>query len=224
MASITVLLQTMDALNTINELLGEAVELGRSSWTSIKPPTTNDCCLEVYDFGYADNAFQRMVGHWNNRATLKSGLESLPKQETMFRVYLFEESSIDNSALLDHLQFLVGKKTLNYRNNTFEALASQWRKSKAMRYESMLYLFDPIEQLKPTQHDQAIVGLTFLAGMVRMIMSVQILDITGTEDRFIGIFCLQIYRDISNHFPSQNLMPRSPEFEQNGVHQEVEPH
>jgi hypothetical protein len=175
------------AFSIVDKLLGEAVELGRSSWTSIGPPSTNDCYLRVYDLDYVYSESRRLVGKSNSRTTLNNDLASLPEQETMFRVYLVEESSTESSALLDHLQSLMGTKRLNRGDNTFKALTSQWGELNGKGFKSTMYSFDLVEQLEHIIDDQTSEGLAFLAGLIRMNMIVQVADVTGTKDKFIGI-------------------------------------
>jgi hypothetical protein len=171
------------AYDLVEQLLGEAVELGRSSWMSIGPPSTDHCYLRVYDLDYVHNeSRRRLVGKSNRRATLTSDLESLPEQEAMFRVYLVEESTTENSALIDHLQFLMGTKRLNRGYDTFEALTSQWRELNKKGYNSTMYSFDLVEQLEHIRDDQTSEGLAFLAELIRIYMGVQVADVTGTKD------------------------------------------
>jgi hypothetical protein len=165
-------------------------EQGRSSWTPILPPATNECYLRVFDLSYTGDASQRLAGESNNRATLKDDLEALPPQETTFRVYLFERFSVDNTTLFTHLYsrgFPTSAKASERAENTFEALASQWRASNAMSYESTMYSFENVGNIYNSKHGYVDRGLAFLAGLIRINMSIQIRDVTGADDKFISM-------------------------------------
>jgi hypothetical protein len=182
--------QIISAIESVGNCLGEAAESGIVSWRRMRTKTPNDCYLRVYDLDYAHNASQRLVEKLNNRTTLKCNLESLPEQETMFRVYLVEESSMDNSTLLEHSKsrgFLTDTEKSNGAERSFEALASQWKKSNAMEYQSIMYSYDPVERPRNRTYDRVTEGLDLLPSLIRLCMSVQIGDITGTKDKSISI-------------------------------------
>jgi hypothetical protein len=178
----------------VREISDELLGQGRSLGTPIRP-RGNDCYLRVYDLSYTENESQRLVGASNDRTTLKTDLDSLPEQDKLFRVYLVEGSPMDDSTLLDHLHsrgFPTGHQPSNRTSNAFEALASQWRHSNTMSYESTMYSSEQVRRMGSTASVPPLIrqvsgGLAFLAGLISMNMSIQIRDITGTKDKSISM-------------------------------------
>lgn len=177
------------------EVWGETGVQRRSVWTPIQPQTTDSCYLRVCDFSYVEDVSPQVVGTTNDRTTLKTDLGSLPEQqEKSFRVYLIEGSLTNDSDLLDHFRargFPSGLSPLNGAGNMFEALASQWRGSDSMCYELEIYCFEHVQGMDRAKYNRVNGGLAFLAGLIRISMSIQIMDVAGKKDRSIVVILCQ---------------------------------
>ena len=150
----------------------------------------NFCFLKVFDVHYGSNASPSHVGESFSRPSLKNDLNSLPPQEARFRVYIVEKSSVDESTLHAHLSsrgFPKDPSPLDSADDTFEALADQWKGSNATSYESKMYSFVDSGHGFAGRHDQIGKRLAFLAGLIRMNMSIQIRDIAGTDGKSISM-------------------------------------
>ncbi|KAF3003452.1 hypothetical protein E8E13_002757 [Curvularia kusanoi] len=170
-----------------------------SDWTPEAPPQ-DKCYLTVYDFCYEAGTPQTpvgssVVGSFRDRTKLKDDLESLPAQGATFRVYIYEELSMDDDALSNHLSsrgILTGYARQRSAHDTFEALMSQWRETESIRntdsisYKLTVYAFDDVrhmyeDEVPPTSRR------AFLAGLIRMNMAIQIRDIAGIHGRSVSM-------------------------------------
>jgi hypothetical protein len=179
------LLSTSQIIGTIKN-----VKFDVSDWTPIQSRIENFCYLKVFDFRYGSSASQQLVGASNHRASLNSDLDSLPPQEARFRVYIVEKSSVDDNVLHTHLcsrGFPADERPFDGADDTFEALTDQWKGSDAMRYESKMYSFVYAGHRYAERYGQIGKRLDFLAGLIKMNMSIQIRDVAGTDEKSISM-------------------------------------
>jgi hypothetical protein len=182
-------MQVVDFTYTIYQTFHSGTQ-GKSYWRPVLPPSTNECYLKVFDFSYAGDTSQRLVGGSNTLSTLQNDLESLPSQEATFRIYLVERSSIDDTTFYAHLHsrgFPTSTKPLDRAENTFEALSSQWRGPNATSYESTMYSFENVGRIHNTNYNHVNRSLAFLAGLIKMNMSIRIEEVAGADDKCIGM-------------------------------------
>jgi hypothetical protein len=163
---------------------------GKSGQTTVQPETPHICHLRVYDLDFGSGANQRLVGQSNSRGSLKDDLDSLPPQDARFRVYVVEKVSVDQDVLLAHLSSRgcsVAARPLDGAEDTFEALASQWRESNGTSYKSTMYCYEISAQEHGAKDARINQGLAFLAGLIRLNMSIRVSDIAGSNDKSIGM-------------------------------------
>jgi hypothetical protein len=170
---------------------GELRRRRQLDWSPIRPQTTAKCYLRVWDFSRVEDLSPQVVRTTDDLTKLKSDLGSLQEQqENTFRVYLIEGSLANNSDLLAHLHargIPSGLSPSNDRGNMFEALANQWRGSESMCYELNIYSFEEVATMDREKYNRVNGGLAFLAGLIRMNMSIQIIDVAGERDKSISM-------------------------------------
>lgn len=158
--------------------------------TTARPVIPNICHLRVYDLDFGSGAHQQLAGQSNSRVSLRDDLESLPPQDARFRVYVADKFTLDDGTLLDNLSsrgFSVASRLSDGAEHTFEALASQWKKSNGTSYESTMYTSEFAGQKHGVRDPQINQGLEFLAGLITLKMRVRISDVAKTDDKSIGI-------------------------------------
>lgn len=161
-----------------------------SDWRPIRFKINSVCFLKVFDFNYGSSGSQKFVGGSANCSSLMDDLDSLPPQESRFRVYIVENSSMNHSTLYAHLSsrgFPANPRLSDDVDDTFEALADQWKGLNATRYESKMYSFINTRHKFATGYGQIGNMLGLLAGLVKMNLSIQIRDVDGTAENSISM-------------------------------------
>ncbi|KAG4413634.1 hypothetical protein IFR04_013212 [Cadophora malorum] len=164
-------------------------------WLPILPQSTAQCYLRVWDFSRVEDLSPQVIRTTDNLTKLAPDLGSLQEQQkNTFRVYFIDDSLASNSHLLAHLHargIPSGLSPLKDPGNNFSALANQWSGSESVSNESIIYSFVEVATIARGKYDRVNGGLAFLAGLIRMKMSIQIMDVAGSIDKSIIIILCQ---------------------------------